>query len=128
MPGSDGDSLRLGVRVARLQEGERRVTAHYPGFETTSLRRNPKIEEAPLQGELMLFDPTSSKFFVMNPTMAFLWRKCDGGQPLSAIVESLSSEFTDVDSIVAEAELRKALDELVALGLLIREPGEIAGE
>lgn len=100
------------------------MTARDSGLETKSLRRNPKIEEAPLQGELMLFDPSTSKFFVMNPTMAFLWRKCDGGRPLSAIIESLSIEFSDVDPVVAEAELRQALDELVALGLLIREPGE----
>jgi coenzyme PQQ synthesis protein D (PqqD) len=99
------------------------VTARDSGLETSSLRRNPKIEEAPLQGELMLFDPTTSKFFVMNPTMAFLWRKCDGDRALSAIIESLSIEFSGVDPVVAETELRQALDDLVALGLLIREPG-----
>lgn len=91
------------------------------GLDTRSLRRNPKVEEAPLQGELMLFDPTTSKFFVMNATMAFLWRQCDGGRPLSAIVEHLSREFSDVDPVAAQAELRKSLDELVSLGLLVPE-------
>ncbi len=92
------------------------------GLDTRSLRRNPRIEEAPLQGELMLFDPATSKFFVMNPTMAFLWRKCEGGQALSAIAESMAVEFSDVDPTVAEADLRRALDELMALGLLVSEP------
>jgi Coenzyme PQQ synthesis protein D (PqqD) len=98
------------------------VAARDSSPEMNGLRRNPKIEEAPLQSELMLFDPTTSKFFVMNPTMAFLWRKCDGDQPLPAIVESLSKEFSGVDAAVAEAELRHAVDELVGLGLLITEP------
>ena len=91
------------------------------GLDTRSVRRNPKIEEAPLQGELMLFDPTTSKFFVMNATMAFLWRQCDGERPLSAIVERLSLEFSDVDPVAARAELKNSLDELVSLGLLIPE-------
>ena len=87
------------------------------------LRRNPKIEEAPLQGELMLFDPATSKFFVLNRTMAFLWRKCDGTQSLSAIAATLATEFSDVDTVVAEVELRQAVEELLGLGLLVRESG-----
>lgn len=84
-------------------------------------RRNPKIEEAPLQGELMLFDPVTAKFFVMNATMAFLWRQCDGERSLPQIVDRLSLEFSGVDAVAAEEELRKSLDELVGLGLLVPE-------
>jgi hypothetical protein len=89
-----------------------------------SLKRNPKIEEAPLQGELMLFDPGSSKFFVMNPTMTFLWRQCDGRTSLRTVVERLSTAFSGVDRVTAEAELRRALDELIGLGLVFPEGGE----
>src|SRR5262245_61416944 len=45
--------------------------------------RNPGIEEAPLQEELMLFDPKSGRFYMLNPTMAFLWKRCDGTRVLS---------------------------------------------
>ena len=69
----------------------------------------------------MLFDPVTSKFFVMNRTMAFLWRQCDGERALSAIVDRLPLEFSDVDPATAEADFRKSVDELVALGLLVRE-------
>ena len=64
-----------------------------------ALRRNPKIEEAPLQGELMLFDPVTSKFFVMNRTMAFLWRQCDGERALSAIVDRLPLELVQMGEV-----------------------------
>jgi PqqD family protein of HPr-rel-A system len=96
------------------------VTSSQPAADTQGWRRNPKIEEAPLQGELMLFDPTSAKFFVLNRTMAFLWRHCDGALSLGAILDRMVQDFADVEPAAAETDLRAALQELVDLGLLIR--------
>jgi hypothetical protein len=84
----------------------------------TVFNRNPKIEEAPLQGELMLFDPDSAKFYVLNRTMAFVWRRCDGYHSPEAMLESLRQEFAEVDAASADKDLRAALDELVSLGLV----------
>jgi hypothetical protein len=84
----------------------------------TSLRRNPRIEEAPLQGELMLFDPETSRFFVLNRTMAYVWRHCDGELAWSRLVEGLSEEFSGVPGPAAEEDLRRAVDELRGLGLV----------
>lgn len=81
--------------------------------------RNPKVEEAPLQGELMLFDPEGSKFYVLNRTMAFVWHRCDGAETLAGLLESLRGEFEGVDPVAAEADLHKALGELVSLGLVV---------
>jgi hypothetical protein len=86
---------------------------------TTSFRRNPTIEEAPLQGELMLFDPANAKFFVLNETMSFVWRACDGGIPLSEIAGRLAEEYSGVDAAVAEHDVQTAASELASLGLLI---------
>ena len=36
---------------------------------TAVYKRNPQVEEAPLGGDLMLFDPVKSQFFVLNSTM-----------------------------------------------------------
>jgi hypothetical protein len=83
------------------------------------LRRNPKIEEAPLHGELMLFDGGAAKFFVLNQTMAFLWRHCDGTKSSADVLEGLCREFADVEPAAAEADLKEALGELVALGLVV---------
>ena len=81
-------------------------------------RRNPKVEESPLQGDLMLFDPIKSQFFVLNPTMAYLWRKCDGESTLERIVESVPGAFSDTDGRQVAAEMKAALDALVAHGLV----------
>jgi PqqD family protein of HPr-rel-A system len=83
------------------------------------LRRNPQVEEAPLQGELMLFDPQSARFFVLNRTMAFVWSRCDGGHTLPALLDAMESEFKDVDRAAAEGHLRQAVDELRSLGLVV---------
>lgn len=90
------------------------------------LRRNPKVEEAPLQNELMLFHPESSQFFVLNPTMAFIWRRCEELQSLDALIDSLSTEFDGVDRAVAAADVRKACDELMSHGLVIDSGTAIA--
>src|ERR1700752_990573 len=86
---------------------------------TDKLRRNPAIEEAPLQEELMLFDPKQGKFFVLNSTMAFVWKNCDGGTSLSAIAERLTDEFSGVEIDVALRDVHQAATELSSLGLLL---------
>jgi hypothetical protein len=80
------------------------------------LRRNPSVEEAGLQDELMLFDPTTSKFFVLNRTMAFLWKRI--GTPAGDIARDVEHEFAGVDRPGADADVQGAIEELVALGLV----------
>ena len=86
------------------------------------LRRNPDVEEAPLQGELMIFDPASSRFFVLNRTMTFVWRRCDGAHGVADMVAELRQEFAEVDPATAEGDLKKALGELASLGLVVDLP------
>ena len=84
-------------------------------------QRNPKIEESPLQGDLMLFDPVKSQFFVLNPTMAYLWRSCDGKMSFEKIVESVPSVFAETDGRPVINEMKAALDELVSHGLVVHQ-------
>ena len=88
---------------------------------TSVFRRNPKVEEAPLGSDLMLFDPAKSQFFVLNSTMAYLWRNCDGEKSLDRIVESVCSDFDGADAHPIAAEMKAALDELVSLGMVTGE-------
>lgn len=88
-------------------------------FPNVTPRRNPQVEEAPLQGELMIFDPKSARFFVLNRTMTFVWRRCDGSHGVAEMVDDLRREFAEVDPATAEGDLKKALGELASLGLLV---------
>jgi len=85
----------------------------------TSLRRNPKIEEAPLQGELMLFDPANAKFFVLNETMSYVWRACDGSVSLQEIAGRLVEDYSGVEAETAQRDVESAAAELTSLGLLV---------
>jgi hypothetical protein len=95
-------------------------------MEGRQLRRNPKIEEAPLQGELMLFNPATSQFFVLNRTMAYVWRNCQGEVAWDRLVEGLAAEFQGVEAQAAAQDLRPAVDELVGLGLVFDEQAATA--
>jgi Coenzyme PQQ synthesis protein D (PqqD) len=81
------------------------------------------IEEAPLAAELMLFDPSTSRFFVLNRTMAHVWRHCDGQHTLTAILDTMGVEFEAVDRVVAEQDVRNAVTELESLGLITTAAG-----
>jgi hypothetical protein len=83
-------------------------------------RRNPKVEEAPLGADLMLFDPDKAQFYVLNQTMAYVWRNCEGEKSLERIVESVPRTFADADGRPVAAEMKAALDELLALGIVTR--------
>lgn len=89
-------------------------------------QRRGQIEEAPLSGELMLFDPESGRFFVLNRTMASIWRRCDGESEIEAIIEELNRDFRGVDPGAAAADVRRALDELVSLGLVHEAASQVA--
>jgi hypothetical protein len=67
----------------------------------------------------MLFDPVTSKFFVLNRTMAFLWRECDGQHTFGGLLHRLTEEFAGVDPKSSKEDVREALDELTGLGLLV---------
>ncbi len=66
----------------------------------------------------MLFDPASSRFYVLNRTMAFVWRECDGQTTVDAILERMTRQFAGVDRNSASKDLGAAVDQLVSLGLV----------
>jgi hypothetical protein len=91
-----------------------------------TITRNPRIEEAPLSGELMLFDPETSRFFVLNRTMAYVWRHCEGELAWNRLVSGLAEEFSGVPPSAAEADLRRAVEELRGLGLVFDGPPPVS--
>lgn len=82
-------------------------------------QRLARIEESPLQGDLMLFDPEKSRFFVLNSTMAYLWRNCDGATSYKKIIDSVHTDFSDADAARVANEMQTALTELITLGLVV---------
>jgi hypothetical protein len=83
------------------------------------MRRNPGVEEAPLQSELMLFDPATSKFYVLNGTMAFLWRNWDESKSRDDLASLLLREYDSGDPGAVTSDVDAAISELKGLGLLL---------
>jgi hypothetical protein len=81
------------------------------------LRRTAKVEEAPLQGELLLFDPASSRFFLLNQTMAFVWRNGEG-KGADALVAEMVGAFEGAAEDLVREDVKKAVAELESLGLM----------
>jgi hypothetical protein len=55
--------------------------------------------------------------------MAFIWRRCDGAHGLDAFLAGLQEEFDGVPAEAAGADVRRALEELLTLGLVTTAAG-----
>ena len=81
-------------------------------------RRHPSVEESPLQGDLMLFEPERGQFFVLNRSMAHVWHCCDGEHSLAQMVESAGRSFADAHAPSVQTDFAAALEQLLQLGLV----------
>lgn len=90
------------------------------------LRRNPQVEVAPLKDELLLFDGPTNKFFVMNPTAAFLWEQLREPAAEEALAAALCAAFSGVGAERALADIRQTVATMRELGLLIDESADAA--
>lgn len=93
-----------------------------------SYQRRPTVEESPLQGDLMLFDPERNQFFVLNRSMAHVWRCCDGRHSLDRMVETAAGAFSGAEPATLQTDFSAALEQLVQLGLALPVNASSAAE
>lgn len=86
-----------------------------------ALRRNPKVEAAPLKDEMLLFNGTANKFFVMNASAAFLWEQLREPAELEALAAKMCESFSGVAPDQALADIRATVNTMLELELLISE-------
>jgi hypothetical protein len=82
--------------------------------------RNPKIEEAPLGSDIMLFDPAKSQFYVLNSTMAYLWKHCEGEVDMDGLIKSVPNAFALSEGHSIDVDMKAGLEELLALGMITK--------
>jgi PqqD family protein of HPr-rel-A system len=85
-----------------------------------TFRRNPSIEAAPLQNELMLFNASTKKFCVLNSTAAQLWECLAEPRSTNELVSALRTQFK-TNGATVEEDVAKVMQELEGLGLVVRE-------
>jgi hypothetical protein len=86
-----------------------------------ALRRNPQVESAPLRDELLLFNGSANKFFVMNASAAFLWEQLSEPAGEEDLAARMCASFSGVAAEQARADVQQTVRTMVELGLLIDE-------
>lgn len=78
------------------------------------LRTSPDVQSASMEGETVLLDLSTGRYYTLNRLGSFIWEHCNGHSSISDIHTILCDRF-DVAS-------ERALDDLVALvNQLVRE-------
>jgi hypothetical protein len=82
------------------------------------LRQNPEIEASELNGELLLFNGTTNKFFVMNRTAACMWEKMKEPTSEQALASALCQHFKGLTEKQALEDVKETLKNMRDLGLI----------
>ena len=85
------------------------------------MRQNPEIEASELNGELLLFNGTTNKFFVMNRTAAFVWEKIKQPTGEQELASALCQHFNGTTKEQALADVKETLKDMRELGLLLEQ-------
>jgi hypothetical protein len=81
-------------------------------------QQNPNIEAAPLQDEVLLLNPLTSKFCTLNSTSSFIWSQLQRPATAEQISEEISRNFEGIDKAQAIQDVNSVLREMVGLGLI----------
>ncbi len=82
------------------------------------MRRSDHAMARELDGEIIILDVPSGRYFGINDVGAVVWGLLDGTHDRDAIVDAVTAEF-DVDRDTAAADLDALLDQLVDAGLVV---------
>ena len=83
-------------------------------------RRNPTIETAPLQQEVMLFNASTKKFCVLNPSAAVVWQHLEEPRTAEELAGVLREHFTVNGATSIDQDVKSVLNELEHLDLVSR--------
>jgi pyrroloquinoline quinone biosynthesis protein D len=66
----------------------------------------------PLDDDLVIYDPSNGRAYVLNPTAALIWELCDGSMTIEGMADELKQEYgledetvlADVEALIAQLE------------------------
>lgn len=83
-------------------------------------QQNSGIETAPLQDEVILFHPSTGKFFVLNRTSSFIWSNLREPSTSKDISEKVQSSFRKAEQSNVMQDVHSILQDMVSHGLIIK--------
>lgn len=66
-----------------------------------------ELEE--IDGEILLYSPSSTKSVYLNSTASLIWRLCDGKQSVGQIINQLIEAFPDAESNI-EKDVTRSIE------------------
>jgi len=83
------------------------------------VRRNPEIEQAELNNELLLLNNKSNRFFVMNAAAAVIWEKLAQSVSEQDLVGELCNRFRGVTPDQALSDVKETVTSMRELDLIL---------
>ena len=80
--------------------------------------RNPTVDLAPMKNESVLFQPQTNKFCLLNVTAAFVWDQLGRSLTVPELAQILCDNFDGVSFPDAVRDVKRIVDELLALECL----------
>ena len=84
-----------------------------------TFEQNQEVEASPLNEEAILFDPTSSNFFMLNSTSTFIWEQLSTPVTIERIATAIAERFADVTPEKAIVDARDTVEKFVSMDLVV---------
>ena len=84
-----------------------------------TFEQNQEVEASPLNEEAILFDPTSTNFFMLNSTSTFIWEQLSTPVTIERIATALAENFANVTPEKAIVDARDTVEKFVSMDLAI---------
>ena len=81
------------------------------------MKRSDTAMARELDGDVVILDVTSGRYFSINDVGALIWDRLEHDTDKDTLVEAVTSEF-NVDKDTAKADIDALLDQLTEAGLI----------
>ena len=83
--------------------------------------QNPEVETSPIQEELIVFNPRSGKFCILNQTSTSIWTLLKIPCSTEQMAEAITRTYGGVDIGQARQDVELMLQEMLNLELVVQE-------
>jgi hypothetical protein len=88
-------------------------------------QRSAQVEIAPLDDELILFDPPSNVFLIMNAAGSFLWGRLSEPQTADDLARAVCGHFSGIELANAVHDVNDILEQMLSHKLVTRSEPSI---
>ena len=91
-----------------------------------ALHARDDLASVALDGELVVYDPTTHELHHLNASAALVWQHCDGHRTVDDIAAAIASTG-DADRATVRADVARVVADLVAATLLVAAADAASG-